>query len=113
MIEPTPSDPIRSKEKLRSALGSTRTGPDVWREIKVTRELIWILSHGDVGVWWCVRRLHLVESRRTNLFVSACSDHTGRPDKSGPMALNQFRPSVPVWSETLWPTFITHVVISA
>jgi len=25
----------------------------------------------------------------------------GRPDKSGPMALNQFRPSVPVWSETL------------
>ena len=25
-IEPTPSDPIRSKEKLRSALGSTRQG---------------------------------------------------------------------------------------
>jgi hypothetical protein len=35
----------------------------------------------------------------------------GRPDKSGPMALNQFRPSVPVWSETLWPTFVTHVAI--
>ena len=27
--------------------------------------------------------------------------------------LNQFRPSVPVWSETLWPTFVTHVAISA
>jgi hypothetical protein len=34
------------------------------------------------------------------------------PDKSGPIALNQFRPSVPVWSETLWPTFVTHVGIS-
>ena len=47
------------------------------------------------------------------LFVSACSDHNWRPDKSGPMALNQFRPSVPLWSETLWPTFIKHVAISA
>jgi hypothetical protein len=37
----------------------------------------------------------------------------GTPDKSGPMALNQFRPSVPVWSETLWQIFIKHVVISA
>lgn len=37
----------------------------------------------------------------------------GTPDKSGPMALNQFRPSVPVWSETLWPTFVKHVAISA
>ena len=37
----------------------------------------------------------------------------GRPDKSGPMALNQFRPSVPVWSETLWQTFVKHVAISA
>ena len=27
--------------------------------------------------------------------------------------LNQFRPSVPVWSEPLWPTFVTHVGISA
>ena len=35
------------------------------------------------------------------------------PDKSGPMALNQFRPSVPVWSETLWQTFVKHVAISA
>ena len=34
------------------------------------------------------------------------------PDKSGPMALNQFRPSVPVWSETLWQTFVKHVAIS-
>ena len=29
------------------------------------------------------------------------------------MALNQFRPSVPLWSETLWQTFVTHVAISA
>ena len=28
------------------------------------------------------------------------------------MALNQFRPSVPLWSETLWQTFIKHVAIS-
>src|SRR6266700_2683429 len=34
------------------------------------------------------------------------------PDKSGPMALNQFRPSVPVWSETLWQTFVKHIAIS-
>ena len=34
------------------------------------------------------------------------------PDKSGPMAFNQFRPSVPLWSETLWQTFIKHVAIS-
>ena len=27
--------------------------------------------------------------------------------------LNQFRPSVPVWSEPLWPTFVTHVDIFA
>ena len=27
--------------------------------------------------------------------------------------LNQFRPSVPVWSETLWQTFVRHVAISA
>ena len=27
--------------------------------------------------------------------------------------LNQFRPSVPVWSETLWQTFVKHVAISA
>src|SRR6266702_2241377 len=27
--------------------------------------------------------------------------------------LNQFRLSVPVWSEPLWPTFVTHVGISA
>ena len=37
----------------------------------------------------------------------------GTPDKSGPMALNQFRPSAPVWSETLWQTFVKHVAISA
>ena len=41
------------------------------------------------------------------------SDHNGTPDKSGPMALNQLRPSVPVWSETLWQTFVKHVAISA
>ena len=46
------------------------------------------------------------------MFVSACSDHR-TPDKSGPMALNQFRPSVPVWSETLWQMFVKHVAISA
>ena len=28
-------------------------------------------------------------------------------------ALNQFRPSVLLWSETLWPTFVTHVGILA
>ena len=39
-------------------------------------------------------------------------DYTGRLDKSGLIALNQFRPSVPVWSETLWPTFVKHVGIS-
>ncbi len=33
-----------------------------------------------------------------------------RPHKE---TLNQFRPSVPVWSEPLWPTFVTHVGISA
>ena len=27
--------------------------------------------------------------------------------------LNQFRPSVPVWSEPLWATFVRHVGISA
>ena len=27
--------------------------------------------------------------------------------------LNQFRPSAPLWSETLWPTFVKHVAISA
>ena len=27
--------------------------------------------------------------------------------------LNQFRPSVPVWSETLWQTFVKHVAITA
>ena len=37
----------------------------------------------------------------------------GTPDKSGPMALNQFRLSVPVWSETLWQMFVKHVAISA
>ena len=37
----------------------------------------------------------------------------GTPNKSGPIALNQFRPSVPVWSETLWQIFIKHVAISA
>src|SRR6266700_1905021 len=47
-----------------------------------------------------------------SFIILACSDHTGRPDKSGPMALNQFRPSVPVWSETLWQTFVKHVAIS-
>ena len=26
--------------------------------------------------------------------------------------LNQFRPSVPVWSETLWQTFVKHVAKS-
>src|SRR6266702_151489 len=26
--------------------------------------------------------------------------------------LNQFRPSVPMWSKPLWPTFVTHVSIS-
>ena len=35
------------------------------------------------------------------------------PDKSGPIALNQFRPSVPVWSETFWQTFVKHITISA
>ena len=28
------------------------------------------------------------------------------------MVLNQFRPSVPLWSETLWQTFVKHVAIS-
>jgi len=37
-----------------------------------------------------------------NLYlVLACLDHNRRPDKSGPMALNQFRPSVLLWSKTL------------
>src|SRR6266702_8328401 len=53
------------------------------------------------------------DSVAVNLFLdSACSDHNGTPDKSGPMALNQFRPSVPVWSKTLWQTFVKHVAIS-
>src|ERR1700733_3264998 len=34
--------------------------------------------------------------QHSTIVVSACSDHNGRPDKSGPIALNQFRPSVPV-----------------
>ena len=45
--------------------------------------------------------------------MSQHAQTTGTPDKSGPMALNQFRPSVPVWSETLWQTFVKHVAISA
>jgi hypothetical protein len=43
------------------------------------------------------------------LILSQHAQTTGTPDKSGPMALNQFRPSVPVWSETLWQTFVKHV----
>ena len=52
-------------------------------------------------IYKMARALSRDTSPSSKRLVSACSDHTGRPDKSGPMALNQFRLSVPVWSKTL------------
>ena len=57
-------------------------------------------------------RLEILGRLQPDACLSMLRPH-GTPDKSGPMALNQFRPSVPVWSETLWQTFVKHVAISA
>ena len=52
-----------------------------------------------------------MSSVSTTMSLSQHAQTTGTPDKSGPIVLNQFRPSVPVWSKTLWQIFIKHVTI--
>ena len=51
----------------------------------------------------------LVQPLWRNLSTVTCLSML-RPHRE---TLNQFRLSVPVWSKPLWPTFVTHVGISA